>query len=211
MTIQRDYRGGVIVSAVLREQPEFSIIAACGVNYRETISDYRARVEVIELLQTEEPFDEVVRLAQRITQFPEFSLLGNANKSYLVVDNTDGSARMTELLGQIRRPNSMTIVLTVEREQRYHGGQYYVPRRDVIANLVDAFQGGRIEVAEELTLSGMLESELTNLTVRAANEASALVVAVAMLTWKAGENCPAGYFSEPAPYSDYDPLRWGLT
>jgi hypothetical protein len=211
MSIQREYGGGAIVAAVLREQPEYSIIAVGGVNYQETIYDYRARIEVIELLQTDERFEEVMLLAQRITQIPEFLFLGNANKIHLVVDITDGSIGTTELLWQFGRPDIMSIILTAEREQRYHGGQYFVPRRDVVANLVDTFQSGRIEVSEELTLSGMLESELTNLTVRSADEASALVVSVALLTWKAGKELPFRDFSNQDPPPDYDPLRWGLS
>jgi hypothetical protein len=210
MAVRRDYTGGAIVSAVLREQPENSIVAAGGVYRRKTHYGYRAGIEVVELFQTDERFEEVVRLAHRVTQVPEFSFLGSTNKLHLVVDNTDGSGRITELIWGFRGLDAMSIILTAEREQRSDGGQYFIPRRGVVTDLVDAFQEGRIEVSEELTLSGMLESELTNLTVRTADEASALVVAVALLTWKAREILPYRESFDHDPPPDYDDLRFGL-
>ena len=207
---QRDYAGGAIISAVLREQPDYSIIAAGGVDYRESNYGFRAHIEIIELLQTDERFEEVIRLAQRVAQVPEFDFLGMADQIHLLVDNTDGSARTAEILWEFDRLNTMAVVLTAEREQRYQSGQYYVPRRDVIADLVDSFQTGGIKVSEDLALSGMLESEITNLAVRTADEASALIIAVALIAWKAGKELPFEDYPKHDPLAGYDPANWGL-
>ena len=206
---RRTYAGGAIVSVVLREQPEYSIISAAGVDYRDMMSGEKPTLEVIELLQTDESWPECIRMGQRITQSPEFDFLEMAGQMHLVVDNTEGPDELGHMLWDYDRIDTESLVLTQERTSRYFGGQHYTPRKDVIFALVDAFQTGRVQVAEELSLAQMLETELGNLSMRSSDEASAIIVAVALTAWKAAQELP--FDDYPDFYNQGDDLsNWGL-
>ena len=206
---RRTYAGGAIVSVCLREQPEYSIISAAGVDYRDMMSGEKPMLEIIELLQTDESWPECIRMGQRITQSPEFDFLEMAGQMHLVVDNTEGPDELGHMLWDYDRIDTESLVLTQERTSRYFGGQHYTPRKDVIFALVDAFQTGRVQVAEDLSLAQMLETALGNLSMRSSDETSAIIVAVALTAWKAAQELP--FDDYPDFYNQGDDLsNWGL-
>ena len=207
----RTYAGGAIVSVVLREQPEYSIISAAGVNFRDLLSGDKPILEVIELLQTDQTWPECIRMGQRIAESPEFNFLEMAGQMRLVVDNTEGPEELGHMLWDYDRIDTESLVLTNERSSRYFSGQHYTPRKDVIFALVDAFQTGRVQVAEELPLAQMLETELGNLSMRGSEEASVIIIAVALIAWKAAQELPFDDYPDFDPQghnaADWDPMK----
>jgi hypothetical protein len=184
----RDYQV-IVVSAVLREIPEMSVIAAGGVDFLDTPTGFRKKIDIIELWQMSEPWDEVIMRAERVASNPDFFLQEANDQVSLIVDTTDSDQSTIDQLLNMDRYGE-AVVLTNEREHRYHSGQYYRPMRDIVAALVNAYQKGRIVVAGDLELSTTLESSISRVTIRAATEIEPLALSVALISWKAGEELP---------------------
>ena len=175
----------IVTAAVLREKPEASIIACGGVSYRETASSLRAYCDILSVFQDGGSHEETVQKAVRSVQNPDFFLQAADNQLHLLVDITQGSQRVVELLWNIAGVHSKAVTLIADRTEHYANSIYYTPVKEVVSALIESFTGARFQLAAGIPLAETLETSLSELTVRGADEALAPALAVGLIAWAA--------------------------
>ena len=184
----------IVVSVVLKEKPEPSIIALAAVDYKQLPHGLRAHLDVLDLHESQGRFEDILREGQRIVTNPDFFLQESQNRTYLVVDMTEAPESLMDIVWSMENVVVENIVITAEQTTHRHSGRMFVPLKNMAAALIDSFDSGLIDVAGGLELAETLEAELGNFTIRSASEASSVALGTALLCWKAAEeNYDLGY------------------
>ena len=187
MSKARDFSNynSVIVAAVLREKPDASIIATGAIQYRESAKSLRAYTDILSVFQDNGSHEETIQKAVRSVQNPDFFLQEADNQLHLLVDISEGSQRVVELLWNLDGIHTQAITLTGDRTGTHSNGIYATPAKEVISALIESFTGARFQLAAGIPLAETLETSLSELTVRGAEEALAPAIAVGLIAWAA--------------------------
>jgi len=207
--IKTDYQAFtvILVSVVLREQPEQSVIAVGGVEFYEDTGGWRSRVYILDLQRSTESWDDVILHAERTLNNPVFSLQAASEEVMLIVDNSTGSTRIGDIVMELEVPSVCT-VMSGEAVKRSDGLMMHIPVVDVVEGLIAAYQAGRVEIAETLELAEGLEGSLQRISVKEAREIDALPLAAALLVYYADDCVPMG--DADIGVHEYDTANWGL-
>lgn len=154
----------------------------------------RDEVRVVRFLQRMKLGTPYPDVASRILEVLEKL---SADECELVVDATGVGRPIVDYLRLSDRLKvSMTaVMITGGDKTRTDGGYTYVPKRDLVAGLVMAFQRGRVRIAERLAEAGALTNELVNFRVKVSaaghdsygareSEHDDLVLATALACWR---------------------------
>ena len=158
--------------------------------------------EPTRVVRYELPFLERVALGtsypavvERVVSVCERLRVGGAVE--VVMDATGVGRAVFDLLRGSRVYELVAVVVTGSGSASQHGVWWHVPKRDIVASLVVAFQRGDLRIASKLEGAEALVTELTNFQrrVSAAGNASYgnsrespnddLVSAVSLATWRA--------------------------
>jgi hypothetical protein len=199
----------IIVSAILREEPEFSFIGAAGISFPDGERGPEAKVEVVELLQTKEAWPDVIARAERIANSPSFDMQAAGGDIIMLVDNTMGTASITSrvLNGDCY---AVCVVVSNERTTREDGNQSHIPKRDIVGALVSAYQEGRIEVSGALDLAEPFASEVSRLSLRDLDTTGDIALLVGHIVRQADAMLPSELDSTLQQSATYDTDNWGL-
>jgi hypothetical protein len=174
----------IIVTTVLKEAPEPSILAVGGVYFKETALRLQAYTEILNLKQIEKPFFDTVLEGLQVAQNPEFHLQRSGNEVYFLVDQSEAASDFyTQIPGDLEVGIIPCEMTTGKLDEE--GMVAEIPFRDVVATLADAYQGARIQIAKGLELTDALSTLLPNVRVKVADEAGAVEIAVGLVVWQA--------------------------
>ena len=195
----------VVVSAVLREQPEGSIIAAAGVDFVDTPLGVGAKVDIITVIRSVEPWPYVVIHADRVANNPEFAMQTGSGDVILVIENTVGTPTIAAQVLDLDI-YAMPVVLTGEQGERNDGMSYFIPAGTVVGALIAAYQSGRVEISAAIEFAETLESGIAGVTMRDAGEVGALVLSIAHIVYQADNALPSFGTEGIAEYDTYGGL-----
>ena len=191
----------IVVAVILREKPEMSILATAAVDYRDLPHGLKPHLDVIALHQTSNRWEDVIRQGARWVSNPDFFLQKAENRTHLAIDLSDAPETLMDVVWDLDDVIAEGIVITSEHTTHRSGGRIFVPLKNIAAALIDSFDSGLIDVAgggQGLDLADTLQSELEAFTIKTADTASALTLAVGLLAWKASEE----NYDRPAPGPD---------
>ena len=201
-----DYAGGLVMGIELRERPDMSVVVCCGIDYEQNMDTGRsvARLEVIELYRTADPWQIVLKEAQKTLGNALFLLLGRV----IIVDINEAGRIAIDYVTALDDDQTMTIpmVLTDEQEASIRDdGAHRIPRRDVVESVIDLFQNGRIRIASALDLAVSLEEAAADVSLRSAKLIEPLALALALCAWHAQREYGMEFSDGP---ERYDPMEW---
>ncbi len=199
----------IVVSAVLREQPGKSIVAAGGL----VSSLDRPHIEIFALEELEDPFKVVVAKAERLANGEGFELQRADGAVDLVVDNSEGTQAEIEQLWEMEEITTAAVAMTSERKKHRDGNLTFLPSRDVVGALQRSYQERRVQISTQLALAQETETALQSLTLRDAEEVAALPLAIALIVHRCNEMAPEGMSNDDDdddPLKGYDSANWGL-
>ena len=201
MELEYDNYERIMVSAILRETPESSVLGACGLNFVDAQGGMKPNINVLSIIKVAEPWPEVVRQAERMANNPQFSFQRECGELELIIDNTNGTSQILEMTYDMEIDAScieLSLSETDINKWRF---------RDVAGALIACFQGGRIQIASGIALAKTLEAALAVVSVRDSATIDALPLAVALIAFAAEKAVPADTYDRG---SGYDTANWGL-
>ena len=203
----QDYRS-IITATVLREPPDYSVTAVGGISYRETATTLRAYIDIIDLVQYQGTFEDAVREGLQTAGNDAFFLQKSQGEVYFLLDQTEAPTNIHELLYSAGDEIQTVAVELTTAKQVDDGAEITtIPKKDVVASLANGFQNGRIQVSDDLELDETLAAALPAVSIKAVDEANALVLAVALVSWMADRG---NYDASERGGEDYDWANAGL-
>lgn len=153
---------------------------------KETVPSYE--VPFLERMQGK-AFRELLKRAQQVLSA---SKIGHLEKEFLLEVTKTGKT----ILAIAREDFDLEVIpicITSGNVPHYtEDGRYHVPRADLLAAIVDAYQSGQVKVSKKLKLSSVLDGQLSNMRIEpgAANSDNVeedLLMALAISLWRARE------------------------
>ena len=182
----------VFVGVSLRDPRQHSAISVVGAQIDEqpfqadryTRWTRKTVYHVIELVQMRgQPVADILRRAALLADSHELALIEDID---LIIDVSEvGLGVANAHLDIDDRVAIVPVVLTQDRVASYSDGLYAVPRREMIAHLVDSLASHRLRVAQ-LPLAETLDGELAQLDMKQSAEDldTSLVTSVGIAVWR---------------------------
>ncbi len=174
------------------------------------------RTRFLERMELGTPYPEVVRRIREITRSSELR-----GRRHLAVDSTGVGRPVVELL---RRAGldciMMPVTITAGDATRIEGGQYHVPKRDLITGVQVLLQSGGLRIAGGLKHGAALVAEMAEMRVKVTAAGNTqygvwregmhddLVLALALACWSARKVYPNGPYGEDAHWRRKDQAVW---
>jgi hypothetical protein len=158
------------------------------------------RLRFLERVARGTPYTTVVERVREVARSPDL-----AGRCHLIADATGVGAPVVDMLRQANTECRIwPVTITGGEMERYDGGRYNVPKRDLIVGLQMLLQRGELQIAAGLEHSATLVEEMAGMRVRVTpsgheqyaawreGEHDDLVLAVALACWGVRKVHPGG-------------------